>query len=98
MNQLATGDSPGMSVKIFFMNNNKIKIILFTINLSFSITIFAQREVYRLEDSARHRKAMISDVHLHSPKKDSSAKYAPGRDSCEMNGVQMNMRGRKMKH
>jgi hypothetical protein len=51
---------------------SKIKIIYLFINLVFITHAFAQHEIHRIEDSTKHRKAMISDMHLHKPEKDSS--------------------------
>jgi len=61
---------------------SKIKIIIFLlINLAFITNVFAQHEIHKREDSGYHRKAMISDKHLHKPEIDSSS----------MDGMNMDM-------
>lgn len=53
----------------------------------FSINIYAQEktETHSLEDSVKHKKAMISDMHLHAPKTDSMAMEHQGMGGMKMN-------------
>lgn len=69
------------SIKNTFMKINKIILFFLLISLFFATNIFAQdkKEVHKIEDSTRHKKAMISDMHLHKPSPDSS----------EMSGMNM---------
>ena len=62
------------------MRNNRLKTILLAGGILFITNIFGQKEIHRIEDTTRHRKAMISDMHLHKPEKDSSDKDANNRD------------------
>ncbi len=68
------------------MEKNKIKITFLITTLLFATNIFAQHEVHRVEDSTKHKNAMISNMHLHKP----------GKDTSNMNG--MDMSGMAMNH
>ncbi len=54
---------------------------------------FAQHEIHRIEDSTKHRKTMISEMHLHKPVKDSSAM---NNRNMSMDTHEMNMSNKSM--
>lgn len=75
------------------MKNNKLKIIFLLTGLLFITNIFAQQETHRIEDTIKHRKAMISNMQLHKPQKDSSDMDGMNKDNMDMNGMDMSHPG-----
>jgi hypothetical protein len=72
------------------MTKKRKKVALLLAVLLFSTSLLAQqKEAHRIEDSAKHQKAMINEMHLHEPSSDSS----------QMDGMKMDdMENHEMNH